>query len=86
MYDQNAIVEFIDRRLGEDRRLALLLAQTPEMPVQAGADQLERTTEALNEVVTFIQYLPEDPLTPVVLKKIAHNWAYHDDYNDAWTN
>lgn len=84
MFDHDGIIEFIDIRLGETRRLAMLLAQTPELPVQAGADQLERLTEASNEVVSFLQYLPDQPFTPAILKKIANAWAYHDDFNPAW--
>lgn len=97
-YDQDELIRFIRHRLDENYRLAIMLGAEEALNVQAAADQLSRLVEAVNSVVTHIQYLenqpgipdgwlhgaPYNPLSIPILKKIANNWSYHKDFNPDW--
>lgn len=98
MTEQEELITFIKMRLDEINRLSRILSASTDLSIQAGADQLERLSSAVNEVVTFIMYfenhptvsegwLHESPLSFLsipILKKIANSWSYHSDFNPNW--
>jgi sulfur relay (sulfurtransferase) DsrC/TusE family protein len=81
---------FIKRRLDEVRRMNLSLSVSEDLPVQAATDQLGRLIDSVDAVVTYVRYYKvysdyeESPLILPILKKIANNWSYHEDFQDSW--
>lgn len=98
MDEQEELVRFIRMRLDEANRLGIMLGGEKSLNVQAASDQLLRLIGSVNAVVTYIQYFenqptrpegwlhgsPYNPLSVPILKKIANNWSYHNDFNPAW--
>lgn len=98
MTEQEELINFIRMRLDEVNRLSRMMSASVDLSMQSGTDQLDRLSNAVFEVVTFIQYFenqptapekwlhgpPLSPLSIPILKKIANNWSYHSDFNPDW--
>lgn len=78
------IAFFIDMRLHEIKRLSRELSVSDALNVQASVDQLERLSDAVSSITAYVRYFKNNPLGMPILRKIASNWAYHDDYDPSW--
>lgn len=78
------MVIFIKTRLNEIERLIRQLSESNSIDIQAAVDQMDRLRESVNSTIDFVQHNPNSPLGTPVLKKIAQNWAYHQDFKKEW--
>lgn len=82
--DTEELVLFIKDRLQEIKRISRSLAVSHVPNVQAAVDQLDRLSESVEAVITFAQYHYNNPIVLPMLKKIANNWPYHEEFKHTW--